>query len=660
MEEAGAEVLVFSADVANQEQMRNVVRQVKERFGTIHGVIHSAGVPGDGVIELKTREIADEVLAPKVRGTLILEELLRNEPLDFFVLCSSLTAFFGAAGQVDYTAANAFLDAFAHSRRTGGGVSTISINWDRWNETGMAVDALLGVNARGEGDPSPDGFGPQGDAPGSADAEVTTDRSNSEEVSHPVFVGHSKQGDTDTFWGYLSGEHWIVGEHKLMGVPTLVGTAYLELVRAAFERLSGSAQSELQDVVFLTPLMVQDGDRREIAVILKPSGQLVEFRVRSRSGKSGWQDHAAGKVGLLQAPFKAESYDIPALLDGIGVNGQNGDESHRVELTSGPIQAGPRWEIQLSSLTEMPNGGFAVLTLPEQFRSDLDDFKLHPALMDCATMFVSLWMPRTGTYLPYTYSRVKIRRPNVAKLCCVARYAPMTGPEDEILNIDLDVFDEHGDLLMEINGYGLKRVPDALLKQWDDGRSSNVAPSALARDKDRLPKPGEWGIQSKEGAEVFRRILSFESIPQVAIASVDLNWLLRELGSVADEGHLETKSASPALTMAHTRPNVATPYVAPRTDLEQSIAEVWQSLLGIAEVGIHDNFLELGGHSLMAIQLASRIRDTFEIDLPVARFYKNPTVAGLAEAVVQVLAAQADSETIEQALREVQELAASS
>jgi len=112
--------------------------------------------------------------------------------------------------------------------------------------------------------------------------------------------------------------------------------------------------------------------------------------------------------------------------------------------------------------------------------------------------------------------------------------------------------------------------------------------------------------------------------------------------------------------MAHTRPNVATPYVAPRTDLEQSIAEVWQSLLGIAEVGIHDNFLELGGHSLMAIQLASRIRDTFEIDLPVARFYKNPTVAGLAEAVVQVLAAQADSETIEQALREVQELAASS
>jgi acyl transferase domain-containing protein/acyl carrier protein len=137
LEASGSEVLVAAADVADSEQMRAVLAQARERFGALHGVIHAAGVAGGGVIQLKTREAAEAVLAPKVRGTLVLHELLGDEPLDFLVLCSSLTAVTGGAGQVDYTAANAFLDAFAQSRRDG---ATISVNWDAWGEVGMAVD----------------------------------------------------------------------------------------------------------------------------------------------------------------------------------------------------------------------------------------------------------------------------------------------------------------------------------------------------------------------------------------------------------------------------------------------------------------------------------------------------------------------------------------
>ncbi|MHC5724335.1 MAG: non-ribosomal peptide synthetase [Nostoc sp.] len=71
-------------------------------------------------------------------------------------------------------------------------------------------------------------------------------------------------------------------------------------------------------------------------------------------------------------------------------------------------------------------------------------------------------------------------------------------------------------------------------------------------------------------------------------------------------------------------------YVAPRSQVEELLAQIWAKVLGIEQVGIHDNFFELGGHSLLATQLTSRIRDTFQIDLPVRNLFEAPTVEQLA------------------------------
>jgi acyl transferase domain-containing protein len=138
----GAEVMVASADVSSREQTQEVVDRARRRFGAIHGVIHSAGIPGGGLIQLKAQEKAAAVLAPKVQGTHVLGEIFRGTPLDFMFLCSSLTAITGNMGQVDYTAANAFLDAFAHQRNASDSY-TVSVNWDAWSDVGMAVDAEL-------------------------------------------------------------------------------------------------------------------------------------------------------------------------------------------------------------------------------------------------------------------------------------------------------------------------------------------------------------------------------------------------------------------------------------------------------------------------------------------------------------------------------------
>ena len=148
LESSGAEVLVAQADVADADQMKSVVTQTLERFGQINGVVHAAGVAGAGLIQLKSYDMAASVLAPKVKGTLVLAEALGDAPLDFFVLFSSLASITGGFGQIDYCAANAFLDAFARYNLSKRGILTLAINWgawqwDSWQESFAAFDPDL-------------------------------------------------------------------------------------------------------------------------------------------------------------------------------------------------------------------------------------------------------------------------------------------------------------------------------------------------------------------------------------------------------------------------------------------------------------------------------------------------------------------------------------
>ena len=140
LEASGGEVLVLSADVSDRRQMEDAFAGAEARFGEIHGVIHSAGVAPGGVVQLKTREMAERVLAPKVAGTLVLAALLKERHPDFVVLCSSLASILGVPGQVDYCAANAFQDAFARRQAGLGGHFVLSLNWDTWRQAGMAIE----------------------------------------------------------------------------------------------------------------------------------------------------------------------------------------------------------------------------------------------------------------------------------------------------------------------------------------------------------------------------------------------------------------------------------------------------------------------------------------------------------------------------------------
>lgn len=143
LEELGAEVMVVAADTADTYEMRSVVDRSIERFGAVHGVIHAAGIAASGIVELKTREQCEQVFSAKIKGTEVLAEVFEGRPLDFALLCSSISSVCIGFGQIDYFAANAFMDAFAHTWRRDEPTHVVAVHWDAWQEVGMAVETEI-------------------------------------------------------------------------------------------------------------------------------------------------------------------------------------------------------------------------------------------------------------------------------------------------------------------------------------------------------------------------------------------------------------------------------------------------------------------------------------------------------------------------------------
>lgn len=141
IESAGGAVCVAQADAADEAAMTRALSEGRSRFGELHGVIHAAGVSGQGALALRgTPAAARAVFAPKADGLDVLRRLLGAQSLDLFVLTSSINAVVGAAGACDYASANAVLDAFVDSDAVPTGWrQVVAIDWGAWRDVGMAA-----------------------------------------------------------------------------------------------------------------------------------------------------------------------------------------------------------------------------------------------------------------------------------------------------------------------------------------------------------------------------------------------------------------------------------------------------------------------------------------------------------------------------------------
>ncbi|HYP40298.1 MAG TPA: SDR family NAD(P)-dependent oxidoreductase, partial [Chloroflexia bacterium] len=162
---------------------------------------------------------------------------------------------------------------------------------------------------------------------------------------------------------------------------------------------------------------------------------------------------------------------------------------------------------------------------------------------------------------------------------------------------------------------------------WEGWKSGNNAEPRAA-----VTGQADLALTASEGAEVLERILSLRGLPEIVISTGDLQsridrWVKLESLRGAEEPKEEHSLA------LHTRPNLANDYVPPRNNVERAIADIWCKSLGIEGVGIYDDFFELGGHSLLAAQIVARLREAFQVNLPLRSVFESPTVEGLAASI---------------------------
>jgi phthiocerol/phenolphthiocerol synthesis type-I polyketide synthase E len=592
MEKAGARALVVAADVTNPEELRRVRAEAEAAFGAVNGIVHAAGVPGGGMAEVKDRAAAEAVLAPKLAGTLALQLAFADAELDFVALCSSVTALSGDFGQVDYCAANAFLDAYARADR-GWTARVISHDWGGWSEVGMAAEVAAPTAIRGE------------------QADVA------EPVDHPILT--SRSGSQCR--GLVSASaHWVLDQHRIDGVPVMPGTGHLETVRAAVAAClpapSPEHVVELRDVAFRKPFAVPGV--AEYRVVLTGS----EFAVHSRAA-GHTELHASGSASWVEAE-PAGILDVAAVKARCAPVGEDGEASGRDGRTS-MVTFGPRWAVLhehfIGAGEEL---AFVRAPQPEPM-GDAESWWLDPACLDVATAFGG--GRGSGTYLPLGYGRVVVRAPLTPSFYSHLRYRGEDG--DEVVAADLTLCDETGSVLVEITDFMLRRV-DPQAVAGDLAGDGGAAPAASAALSVR--------ISPVDGAEAFRRALGADLGPQVVISTVPVADLFAHRVTMqaleaAPDANPESEAGAVLLEAGGFTP--------PRTGLEASLAALWTSVLGVEQVGADQDFFSLGGNSLVAIQLIAQIRKAEGVRLPIRVLFEAPTIALLAARIEELRGAAA-------------------
>lgn len=142
LESGGAEIHTIQADVSDPSDVQRMFDEARSRFGRLDGIFHLAGVPGAGVMQLKTPGASAAVFAPKIAGTRHILDACRWRGVEFVVLFSSITSVVGGVGQSDYCAAGAYMDALAGISH---GTDVIAIHWDAWQADRWQDAALVAL-----------------------------------------------------------------------------------------------------------------------------------------------------------------------------------------------------------------------------------------------------------------------------------------------------------------------------------------------------------------------------------------------------------------------------------------------------------------------------------------------------------------------------------
>ena len=572
LESHGTKVEVVVGDTTDAGSLATAVDETRKRLGNLDGAVHAAGVMNDQLLALASDDDFARVIAPKLTGAVALTEQLDRAGADLLVLIGSTSAIVAPAGQAAYVGVNTALDQMAGRH---GSLRVLTIDFGLWAIEGMATDAARRARLGAE------------------------DR---EPFEHPVFdtIATTRDGST-VLAGRLDPEHhWVIDEHRTDdGTPVLPGTGHLELMYTAALAADISNPS-LCDITLLEPVVVPDGTSVPIRVTVSP-GPEHRVTVEQDDGFD-WRTCSEARVEQSEPSASLVASAMPL------------EVADPLEAQRGRLHLGAHWD----AVTNARRGDESA-----EVSIELDDaagdalsWSIHPAITDLATTAAVVLAPERADdalWVPVRYERVAANSPLPSSVRATAVRRPVDGDH---LVADLDIRDLDGGLVAEITGIELRPLGGDSF-----GSHEPAHERARARHSSLADLALEHGLSATEGVELFDRIVS-GSDDRVIASSLRLDDV-RRLADDAVGGHDHAAASAPTETLAG-------------ASVESVVTQIWRDLLGLDDVGLDEDFFDLGGHSLIAIRLMSRLGRDLGVRLELADLLGAPTIESLATRLREV------------------------
>jgi acyl transferase domain-containing protein/thioesterase domain-containing protein len=384
---------------------------------------------------------------------------------------------------------------------------------------------------------------------------------------------------------------WVFNEHRLpSGVAVMPGTGFVQLFASVLDA-AGRRSPKLDKIEFLEPLQASDG-------------QAVRVTTRVRGAETSVQAnrtvHATARIG--------EPAPRPAVPD-IDWSAQRFDRTPVPSAQAHVLRFGPRWDV-LRAVEHRGDLSFATLALDDQFAGDIESFSLSPALLDIALSagIRSADVENDSVFAPVRIHSLSVfgRLPQSIRSVVTRR---ASNDENE-LTFDALILDEPGsNVICSAEGVTYRRV------------STNTFGLPRMAGRSAQPTiPFGLGLTPELAWPLLERSLA-SGMNTVGICSIEIPVLQRKLDAQS--------ASSKALVVP--RPQLATELEAPRDDLERSLAAIWSECLGIQDVGINDDFFDLGGHSLIGLRLIARVQERFARKWTLRVLQELPTISAQAE-----------------------------
>jgi phthiocerol/phenolphthiocerol synthesis type-I polyketide synthase E len=257
-----------------------------------------------------------------------------------------------------------------------------------------------------------------------------------------------------------------------------------------------------------------------------------------------------------------------------------------------------------------PDTTIGVLELPECFEEDLEVHALHPTMLDRALALQS----RPGDHIPFVYRRVVVHRDLPARVVSRLSLRPDSGGR---VTVDAVLCDSIGRPLVEVEGFTKIRLTE--------GKPVSAAPLVASAWPDTEPRIGLTnGVTEEQGVATTLRLLCEQVEPHVAV--------------VPTEEWTDDQVPPPPVAVAQPTPVVEVRPEPPPTaerpvDLVDAIRTMWAETLGLPGITADSDFFAVGGDSLTAIQLMSRLQDRFGVELSLSEFFDAPTASDLATSI---------------------------